>query len=130
MREKTHRICLVSFPQAKLTWDGSETMLGFWQAVSIWLCTVATLGGQPGLVRKMNIAAIATTNAIPVTISRVLFDFRFGFLVRPALRRPRSMRAWVRCWADDRRGPGSGQPDRPPAPLSVVRSSSGCSASL
>src|SRR5215831_17356106 len=127
---KTHRICLVSFPHAKLTWAGSEAMLGFWQAVSIWLCTVATLGGQPGLDRKMNTAAIAMTVAIPVTISKVLFDLRFGFLVRLVLRRPRSMRAWVRCWADDRRRSGSGQPDRPPVPMKVVSSSSGSSSSM
>src|SRR5215472_14238736 len=98
---KTHRICRVSLPQAKLTWAGSEAMLGFWHAVSIWLCTVATLGGQPGLDRKISTDAIVMTAAIPATISTVLRDF--GFLARPALRRPRSMRAWVRCWADDRR---------------------------
>ena len=124
----THRICFVSFPQAKLTWAGSEAMLGFWQAVSIWLCTVATLGGQPGLDRKMITAAIAMTAAIPATISTFLRDF--GFLARPALRRPRSMRAWVRCWADGRRRPGSGQPGRPPVPMTVVRSSSGSSSSM
>src|SRR6516225_697568 len=67
---KTHRICFVSFAQAKLSWAGSEAMLGFWQAASIWLCTVATLDGQPGLDRKMNIDAIAMTAAIPATVSR------------------------------------------------------------
>ena len=102
--------------------------MGFWQAVSIWLCTVATLGGQPGLDRKINIDTIVMTAAIPATINTFLRDF--GFLARPALRRPRSMRAWVRCWADDRRRPGSGQPGRPPIPMVVVSSSSGSSSSI
>src|SRR5215470_509039 len=89
---KTHRICFVSFPQAKLTWAGSEAMLGFWHAVSIWLWTVATLGGQPGPDRKMNTDAMTMTAATPTTVSRALRDFRV--LARAALRRPRSMRAW------------------------------------
>src|SRR4029077_18537442 len=56
---KTQRIWLVSLPQAKLTWPGSEATLGFWQAVVIWLWTVATLGGQDGLHRKMKNDTIA-----------------------------------------------------------------------
>src|SRR5215469_14327096 len=47
--EKTHRIWRVSFAQAKSTWLGSLTTFGFWQAIVICFCTVATLAGQPGL---------------------------------------------------------------------------------
>ena len=60
--------------------------MGFWQAVSIWLCTVATLGGQPGLDRKINIDTIVMTAAIPATINTFLRDF--GFLARPGAAPP------------------------------------------
>src|SRR5262249_35036358 len=44
--ENTHKICRVSFPQAKLTWLGSDATFGFWQAIAIWPRTFATLVGQ------------------------------------------------------------------------------------
>src|SRR3984893_426379 len=96
MRAKTHRIWLVSLPQAKLTCAGSDATLEFLQAVSIWLCTLATLDGQPGLDRKMNSEAMVITAATPATAITPLRDF--GILARPAparlaLRRPRSMSA-------------------------------------
>src|SRR5215471_8536868 len=40
--ENTHRICLVVFAHAKLTWLGSDTTFGFWQATVISACTRAT----------------------------------------------------------------------------------------
>jgi len=76
----------------------------------------------------MNTDAKTTTATTPTTVSRALRDFRI--LARAALRRPRSMRAWVRCWADGRPCPGSGQPGRPPVLMMVVRSSSGSSSSM
>ena len=93
--------------------------MGFLHAVSIWLCTLATLDGQPGPDRKMNRAAMVITAAMLATTITPLRDF--GILARPAparlaLRRPRSMSAWVRCWAD-----APGQPGRPPFPMTVVR---------
>ena len=97
--ENTHRIWLVSLPQAKLTCAGSDATLGFLQAVSIWLCTLATLGGQPGLDRKMSSEAMVITAAMPATISTPLRDFGIlGLAAAPrlALRRPRSMSACVR----------------------------------
>src|SRR5215475_7619897 len=97
--ENTHRIWLVSLPQAKLTCAGSDATLGFLQAVSIWLCTLATISTP---LRDFGILGLA---AAP----------------RPALRRPRSMSACVRCWAD---APGQ------PAVLMAVVSASGSSSSM
>ena len=96
MSANTHKIWLVSLPQAKLTCAGSDATLEFLQAVSIWLCTLATLDGQPGLDRKMNSEAMVITAATPATAITPLRDF--GILARPAparlaLRRPRSMSA-------------------------------------
>ena len=53
----------------------------------------------------MNTDAKTTTATTPTTVSRALRDFRL--LARAALRRPRSMRAWVRCWADVTSQPSS-----------------------
>src|SRR5260370_8303358 len=70
----THRIWLVVFPQAKLTCPGSEATLGFWQAVVISLCTVATLGGHDGFVRKMKKDATATPAARPAAVTTIFRD--------------------------------------------------------
>ena len=51
----------MSLPQAKLTWPGSETTFGFWQAVVISLCTVATLGGHDGPFLNTTIAPMVSS---------------------------------------------------------------------
>ena len=119
----THRIWLVALPQAKLTCPGSEATLGFWQAVVISLCTVATLGGHEGSALKMNTDAMAITAARPATASTALRDR--GIRARLTLRRPRSMSVWVRSSAAGPRRRDSGQPGRAPVLMIVVRSSSG-----
>ena len=43
---KTHRTWRVDLAQAKLTWPGSETTSGFWQALATSAWTVATLAGH------------------------------------------------------------------------------------
>jgi hypothetical protein len=65
-------------------------MFGFWHAVVIWLWTVATLGGQDGLDRKMKNEAIAMTATTLAPISSPLCDLG---LARAALRRPRQPQA-------------------------------------
>ena len=82
------------FPQAKLTWLGSETTLGFWQAVLISFCTSATLAGQDAPARNttmMSTVTPTTSTASPIVI----------LCVRPnrawrTLRRPWSISALVR----------------------------------
>ena len=62
----------MSWPQAKLTWLGSEATLGFWQAVVIWLRTVVTLGGHDGPFLSTNIAPMTSTTrpaAAPMAIA-------------------------------------------------------------
>ena len=70
--ENTQRIWLVVFPQAKLTWPGSEAAFGFWQAVAISACTVGTLDGQDGLPPDSTIARIAASAATPHTAARMM----------------------------------------------------------
>jgi hypothetical protein len=79
--EKTHRTCCVSFAQAKLTWAGSDTTFGFWQAVVISFRTVVTLAGQlalpPGSATVMS-AIPAAKAAAPIAIARQSANHRRG----------------------------------------------------
>ena len=50
-RENAHRVWLVPFAQAKLTWVGSATTFGFWHATVISFFTCATLAGHVGVPR-------------------------------------------------------------------------------
>ena len=60
----------MALSQAKLTWFGSETTLGFWQAVVISFWTTATLDGQDALGRRTNMtSAITTTVTTPSAIT-------------------------------------------------------------
>ena len=61
--ENTHRIWLVALSQAKLTWLGSETTLGFWQAVVISFWTTATLDGHEALGLKTTMTSKITPTA-------------------------------------------------------------------
>ena len=122
IKANTHKIWLVVFPQAKLIWPGSDATLGFWQAVVISLWTVATLGGQDGLVRNSKNDAMATTTARPAPASMSLCER--GLRVRVALRRPRSMSVCVRSLAGGSARPECGQPGRVPVRMMAVRSSS------
>src|ERR1700736_3190144 len=126
IRANTHRIWLVVFPQAKLTCPGSEATLGFWQAVVISLCTVATLGGHDGFVWKINSDATVTITARAATASTILRDR--DTRGRVALRRPRSMSVCVRLSADGARYGESGGPGLDPVRMTEDRSSS-CSGS-
>src|ERR1700722_9067328 len=92
--ENTHRIWLVSFPQAKLTWFGSETMFGFWQAVLISLCTTATLAGHDAL--GWNTTTISAVRPIANTASPIAILPVRPKRPRRTLRRPRSINALVR----------------------------------
>src|SRR5271165_21713 len=96
--EKTHKICLVAFAQAKLTWLGSDATFGFWQATEISACTVATLAGHaalpPGRTKAATITA--STMAPPVTaIARQCAAQRLN-PDRRTFRRPRLISTSVR----------------------------------
>jgi hypothetical protein len=123
----THKIWSVVLAQAKLTWPGSDATFGFWQAVVISLWTVATLGGQDGLVLNSSTAAMTITTAIPAAPSTILRER--GRRARLALRRPRSMSVCVRSLAGGALRPECGQPGRVPVLMIVVRSSSGSGSS-
>src|SRR5262249_57603958 len=91
-RENTHRICWVSFAQAKLTWLGLDATFGFWQAMDIWLRTFATLAGQLALPPETFATRIAParTRARPIVMARQCARQRRR--PRLALCRPRLMR--------------------------------------
>src|SRR5271155_3574754 len=97
INEKTHRIWLVDFPQAKLTWLGSETTLGFWQAVLISLCTTATLAGHEAPGRSTTMSSTVRPTAAAATYI-VIFRLRPNF-PRRTLLRPWSISALVRSSA-------------------------------
>src|ERR1700677_3537662 len=94
INENTHKIWLVDFPQAKLTWLGSETTLGLWQAVLISFCTTATLAGHEAPGRN-------TTTISPVRPTSAAATHIAIFCPRPTFRRrtlrgPWSISALVR----------------------------------
>src|ERR1017187_7665612 len=110
---KTHRIWLVVFPQAKLTWPGSDATFAFWQAVVISPCTVATLGGHDAPFLKITITS-TVTRTTRAAVTRAILRPR-DTLTRSTLRRPWSMRALVRSSAEYGRGSPSrrsGSPGR------------------
>ncbi len=72
--------------QAKLTWFGSEAMLGFWHAVVISFCTTATLAGQEAPGR--NTTMIITASATASTASPIVSLCPRPNLPRRTLRRP------------------------------------------
>ena len=124
----THRIWLVSLPQAKLTWLGSETTFGFWQAVAISLFTVATLGGHDGPCLNMIIAPMTSTTRPAADAMAILRPRRERRCQRRRGRCGRGCAAPV----DEHPGPvlgrappvlrdGPGVPGRGPRPASVVR---------
>src|ERR1017187_5149594 len=94
---KTHRIWLVVFPQAKLTWPGSDATFAFWQAVVISPCTVATLGGHDAPFLKITITSTVTMTT-RAAVTRAILRPR-DTRTRSTLRRPWSMRALVRSAA-------------------------------
>src|SRR6516225_2042031 len=86
--EKTHRIWLVDFPQAKFTWLGSETTLGFWQAVLISFWTRATLAGHAAFGRDTT----STTTPTPMArTSKATVILR----QRPSRARRALLRPWL-----------------------------------
>src|ERR1700689_1734018 len=80
INENTHKIWLVDFPQAKLTWLGSETTLGFWQALLISFCTTATLAGHEAPGR--NTTRISTVRPTTAAATHIAI-----FCLRPNLPR-------------------------------------------
>src|SRR5712691_11407856 len=72
---KTHKTLRVSWPQAKLTWPGSEATFGFWHATSICCLTVATLAGHdappPGSTTASAMPSTRVTAAATMTLRRV-----------------------------------------------------------
>src|ERR1700691_247754 len=94
INENTHRIWLVDFPQAKLTWLGSETTLGFWQALLISFCTTATLAGHEAPGR--NTTRISTVRPTTAAATHIAIFCLRPTLPRGTLRRPWSIRALVR----------------------------------
>ncbi len=103
---KTHRIWLVSFAQAKLTWSGSEATFGFWHAVVISPWTTATLAGHDAPWRNTRIGTPAATTAAmtaPAYIRR-----RRERRTWTAFGRPRSMSVLVRSSSSRGRTVGRG----------------------
>src|SRR5580704_3892967 len=124
INENTHKIWLVDFPQAKLTWLGSETTLGFWQAVLISFCTTATLAGHEAPGR--NTTTISTVRPTTAAATHIAIFCLRPNLPRGTLRRPWSISALVRSSTRLRpatRGslrPATRGSYRPPARRAVV----------
>ena len=62
----THKIGRVARAQAKLTWPGSDRTSGFWQAISVWPWTTATLAGHEAPPCASTTTRMATSTA-PMT---------------------------------------------------------------
>src|SRR5258708_2869084 len=68
----THRIWRVDFAQAKFTWPGLDTTSGFWQALAMSACTVATLAGHDAPPLVMMTARTVTRTTAALVIAMVL----------------------------------------------------------
>src|ERR1700729_4116090 len=87
-RENTQRIWLVDCAQAKSTCPGSDLTSGFWHALVISVCTVATLDGHEAPAPDSVMTRIATsapTAAAAMAIRWMRESFRADELCRPSL---------------------------------------------
>src|SRR5579863_7350499 len=103
----TQSTCDVPFPQAKLTWLGSDATFGFWQAVVISLCTTDTLAGHDApFLNTIIDSTIASTT--PMVTPIVILRARTSRALAP--RRPWAIRTWVRS---STKRPWPGEPGEP-----------------
>src|SRR5580658_2151470 len=114
MSANTHSTWDVPFPQAKLTWLGSDATLGFWQALVISPCTTDTLAGHdaPFLSTIIDSTIASTT---PTSTPMVILRARARRARAP--RRPCVIRTCVRS---STRRPWPGEPGRAPWPERLV----------